>query len=179
MITLVKGGADCGKSAFAEQLAMESIYKKRYYIATMQVVDEESLKRRERHRELRRDKGFETLEIPSHIEEAPSLMEAPEKCCVLLECAANLVANIMHEDDNMVRHDDEGDDGCEAFVSRVTGLIGSLSKQVGDMIIVTSEYSFDQNMDKETHRYIELLNRVNNELISMADLTYDMGSMSS
>ena len=174
MISLVIGGQKCGKSAFAEQLALDSVYERRYYIATMQVQDAESLERKNRHRMMRSGKGFKTLEIPHHIEEAAFLMEEPDKCCVLLECAANLVANIMHEDEWKERSCKEGDEGYFEFVSYVTDLVRRLSGLVGDIIVVSSEYSKERGMDKETLKYIDLLNGVNGELISLSDRVYDM-----
>ena len=63
MIVVVIGGSGSGKSAYAEKclLAMEA--EKKHYIATMRVFDEEGEKRVEKHRTMRREKGFLTIEI--------------------------------------------------------------------------------------------------------------------
>ena len=50
MIILLTGGSGCGKSTYAEKLIRRMPREKRVYIATMQVFDEESVKRVERHR---------------------------------------------------------------------------------------------------------------------------------
>ena len=62
MICLVTGGAGCGKSTWAEKLVDSLPRENRYYIATMQVYDEESRQRVARHRAQRADKGFTTIE---------------------------------------------------------------------------------------------------------------------
>ena len=71
MIHLVTGGSGSGKSAYAEKLVTEQ-YKEdfKYYIATMQVYDEEGEARIKRHRQMRSGKGFITIEQPVCIEEA-------------------------------------------------------------------------------------------------------------
>ena len=56
--------------------------------------DEESLKRIDRHRAMRRDKGFETVECYTDLLSA----EIPEDSVSLLECMSNLVANEMFQD---------------------------------------------------------------------------------
>ena len=65
MLHVVTGGSGSGKSAYAEtellRLAKQNNCKK-YYIATMEPFGEETLKKIERHREMRKDKGFDTLE---------------------------------------------------------------------------------------------------------------------
>ena len=50
MIVLLTGGSGCGKSTYAERIVASLPEKKRVYIATMQVYDEESVRRVERHR---------------------------------------------------------------------------------------------------------------------------------
>ena len=67
MITLIYGGSSSGKSAYAEDYVCQSDCKNRYYLATMQADDSESLERIERHRSLRYGKDFITLEKPYDI----------------------------------------------------------------------------------------------------------------
>ena len=61
MLTLVVGGAASGKSAYAERLVLQTALP-RYYLATMQVWDAECAARVEKHRRMRAEKQFETLE---------------------------------------------------------------------------------------------------------------------
>ena len=83
MLILVTGGSGSGKSAFAEQKAVSlAAGGELVYLATMQVYGEEGKKKVERHRQLRRGKGFETIERPVRVDRA----EPGEDATVLLEC---------------------------------------------------------------------------------------------
>ena len=64
MLILVTGGAASGKSAHAERLLCASAAGARLYLATMQPFGAAAETRIARHRALRRDKGFETVERP-------------------------------------------------------------------------------------------------------------------
>ena len=64
MTALVVGGAASGKSQLAEQLILQSTARPRVYIATMQVWDSESERRVQKHRAMRAEKQFSTLEVP-------------------------------------------------------------------------------------------------------------------
>ena len=59
---MVTGGSGSGKSEFAESLVTGLADGPNLYIATMFPFDEECHKRIARHREMRKDKGFDTLE---------------------------------------------------------------------------------------------------------------------
>ncbi len=89
MVTLIIGGAASGKSAYAEELAMQSPGVPRLYVATMLAQDAESRARVKRHRALRRGKGFFTVECPLALEK----LVVPTGAAVLLECLSNLLAN--------------------------------------------------------------------------------------
>ena len=88
MLELVTGGSGSGKSAYAESRICEynrQDPKPLFYIATMYPYGEETEKKIERHRMLRKGKGFETLEwytgLKLHLEE-----ESLQGSDVLLEC---------------------------------------------------------------------------------------------
>ena len=88
MLTLIIGGAASGKSAYAESLVLKTGLP-RYYLATMQVWDAECAARVEKHRKMRAEKQFETLECPLHLDH----LALPGRGTVLLEDLGNLVAN--------------------------------------------------------------------------------------
>lgn len=164
MMTFISGPPASGKSAFAETLVVKSIYKKRIYIATMVVVDKASEERAEKHRQLRFGKGFTTFEIPIHIDESLNMMDDPKQSVVLLECAANLVGNVMHSDET------------EDVPSYVADLVKKLEGSVGELIVVTEDYSHDPNMgsyDHETKEYIRLLHETNEILKEYSDSIYE------
>ncbi len=84
------GGAASGKSRYAEDLLCAlSGEGPRIYLATMEAMDEESRARVRRHRALRQNKGFSTLECPRDLDG----LTIPVGSSVLLEDLGNLWAN--------------------------------------------------------------------------------------
>ena len=92
MFTLVIGGAASGKSEYAEGLVLASPHRPRYYIATMEPFDAEGQQRVEKHRRMRADKQFETVECYTNL----SSVRLPRRGTVLLECVGNLAANELY-----------------------------------------------------------------------------------
>ena len=89
VFTLVIGGAASGKSEYAEGLVLASPHLPRYYIATMEPFDDEGRARVEKHRKMRADKQFETVECYTGL----TSVRLPRRGTVLLECVGNLAAN--------------------------------------------------------------------------------------
>ena len=174
MIILIMGGQNSGKSSFAEDLAVESDLLHRYYIATMKVMDKEGETRRERHQQSRRGKGFETLEIPCHIDRAYELMDEPEKSTVLLECVANLAGNIMHEPEWSVQITVDREETVTVLSDHIIKMITQLAASVGQLIAVTYDPKgeADRITDEETKLYLRLLMAVNEELAHIANKVY-------
>ena len=94
MLTLVIGGAASGKSAYAEHLAVQS-GGPRYYLATMQVWDAECAARVAKHRAMRAQKQFATVECPQNLH----LVRLPQQGTALLEDLGNLAANELYRPD--------------------------------------------------------------------------------
>ena len=69
MITLVTGGSGSGKSEYAEGLILDSPCSRRFYVATMIAYGKEGRDKVERHRVLRKGKGFITIEKPRNVGE--------------------------------------------------------------------------------------------------------------
>ena len=69
MLTLVIGGSASGKSEYAEQHVM-SLNGARIYIATMEPFGKEAADRISKHRQMRKNKGFETIECYTGLKEA-------------------------------------------------------------------------------------------------------------
>lgn len=156
MLHIITGGSGSGKSAYAEEQILKLNNKKRYYIATMHPFGEESCKRIERHKRMRADKGFETIEKYNHLEE----VELDKDADVLLECMSNLVANEMYDENGA------GEKTAEAVMDAVW----KLKESVRNLIIVTNEISSDcQNYTDETMRYMECLGKINCFLAERAD----------
>ena len=83
---------------------------------------EEGRLRVQRHRRMRRDKGFETVECYTNL----SGLEIPEGCAVLLECVSNLTANEMYQEEGAGRKNLPGSYGRDPEPEKTGGdLCGS------------------------------------------------------
>ena len=172
MIHLVIGGSGSGKSEFAENLLEDS--KRKYYIATMQIYDEEGRKKVVRHQRLRAGKGFQTIEQPRDMHKAAEIVARDRKeteNAALLECMSNLVANEMFggetEDSASRMSEAERED---FLVEKVTEGIQVLAEKLDKLVIVSNNVFEDGiSYDAQTMSYIRVLGRVNQELARMAD----------
>ena len=155
MLTLVIGGSASGKSAFAERLAVQSGLP-RFYVATMRVWDAESERRVARHRDMRREKRFDTLECPIGLDR----LILPARGTALLEDMGNLVANELYDADGA------GRDAVEAAVRGVE----RLHRQCAHLIVVSNEvFRGGADYAGDTARYLLALARVNNAVAARTD----------
>ena len=158
MFTLVIGGAASGKSEYAEGLVLASPHRPRYYIATMEPFDEEGRQRVEKHRQMRADKQFETVECYTGL---PSV-RLHRRGTVLLECVGNLAANELYSPNGAGNRPD-------ALRSIVSG-IRSLLTQCEDLVVVSNEVVTGGTRYAEgTDDYMRLVADVNRELAKRAD----------
>ena len=156
MFLVITGGSGSGKSAYAEQCVLDFGPAERIYIATMFPFDEECDRRIRRHREMRRQKQFSTLECYTGLKTA----DIPEDSVVLLECMSNLTANEMYQ---------EGGAGGQTVEEILAG-IRYLLKRVRHLVVVTNEiFSDGIDYDSETMRYQSYLGQINSEMGRMAD----------
>lgn len=157
MLTLVYGGSGSGKSQYAESLACLHSGEK-LYLAAMEPFGEEAKKRVERHRAMRREKGFRTVEQYRNIKEAASYVGE----VILLECLSNLLANEMFGDkDNRAR-----EILCRDIVEGITALL----KGRQEVIIVTNDiFSSGEIYGESTEEYQRTLGILNRRLAAMAD----------
>ena len=161
MFFVVTGGSGSGKSAFAEKLTASLGEGRRIYIATMMCFDEEGKKRISRHRAMRADKHFETLERYTDL----AVLEVPEDSILLLECMSNLVANEMY---------DPSGAGENAEESILAG-IHKLQKVSDDLVVVTNEVFSDSMTDNpEMEEYLKLLGKLNLRMGERADLVTEV-----
>ncbi|MBD5550417.1 MAG: cobinamide kinase [Lachnospiraceae bacterium] len=168
MMVLVVGGSGSGKSSYAEEtavsLAQESVKEivmKKYYLATMQVFDEEGRKRVDRHRNLRRGKEFVTIEQPTGISGALKKMETGERT-VLLECISNLTANEMFSGK-------KANTKMQVMEDIICG-IKQLKEQTTHFIVVSNNVFEDGiTYDETTTEYIHAMGMINHKLAALAD----------
>ena len=155
MLTLVVGGAASGKSAYAERLVLQTALP-RYYLATMQVWDAECAARVEKHRRMRAEKQFETLECPLHL----GTVRLPARGTALLEDLGNLTANELY--------DPAG--AGEVAASAILDGLDRLATQCEHLVVVSNEvFSGGANYAGDTDRYLKALAQVNNALAARAD----------
>ena len=158
MFTLVIGGAASGKSEYAEMLVLASPHRPRYYIATMEPFDEEGRARVAKHRRMRADKRFETVERYTGL----SSLHLGRRGAVLLECAGNLTANELYSPSG-------AGNAADALTAIVTGVEALLS-QCDDLVVVSNEVFTGGNRYAEgTEDYLRLLAQVNRALARRAD----------
>ena len=151
MIVLVTGGSGSGKSTWAEKLVASLPERERIYIATMQVYDEESVRRVERHRAQRADKGFRTIECEKDLASA----DIPQGSAVLLEDLVNLMANEMF---------DGGD------VRRIIPALRQLSRSCAHLVLVTNDvFSDGIAYEASTQEYLRQLADINRQAAALAD----------
>ncbi len=161
MLTLVVGAAASGKSACAESLVLRSSVWPRVYIATMEPLDSECRARIQRHRTMRADSGFETVECYTGL----SAVKVPYGCAALLECMGNLCANELYSPHG-------SGDGAEEAVLRG---IDRLLPQCRELVIVSNEvFSGGSRFEGDTIRYLRLLASINRELAARADQVWEI-----
>ena len=161
MMTLVMGGAASGKSEFAEQLILQTEILPRYYIATMQPFDKECCLRIEKHRKMRAQKQFETIECYTGLAD----LHLPQKGAVLLECMSNLVANELYSPEGA---------GEETLSAILTG-VEQLAAQSRQLVIVSNEvFSGGNRYQGDTLTYLRVLAEVNRRAAASAERVYEV-----
>lgn len=156
MLHVITGGSGSGKSEYAEKCILDFKGKHRIYIATMYPFDEESHARIRRHREMRKEKEFVTIECYTNVQ----TLEFSQDADVLLECMSNLVANEMYQETG----------AGHRTVEHILEGIDKIKAQVRNLIIVTNEvFSDGITYDKETETYLKYLGEINAALGKRAD----------
>jgi adenosylcobinamide kinase/adenosylcobinamide-phosphate guanylyltransferase len=162
MIVLITGGSGSGKSEYGENLSLKlNAKEKMTYIATMFPYGEETLVKIKRHKEMRKGKGFETIECYNGLKE----IEKPIHSTVILECISNLLANELYMENGAKE---------KAFDEVIAG-IRKLSQAADNVIIISNEVFSDtgsNNFDMST--YISLLGKINREIGNMADIVCEV-----
>lgn len=160
MMVLVIGGSGSGKSAYAEELVARDSAMRKYYIATMRVLDKEGERKVERHKQLRSGKGFITIEQPVDIEKA--IQGVTGTASALLECMSNLVANEMFSGEKPKTEE-------EVSGKILTG-IKVLREELAHLVIVGNNVFEDGIVyDETTMAYIRAMGKIHCGLAAVAD----------
>ena len=185
---MVYGGSASGKSSYAESFAMSLQGEGRLlYIATMYPykwntteIDPETMQRIERHRAMRADKGFDTVECYRHVEH----IVAKRQDVLLLECMSNLLANEMYlepdsDDGGLAETMSEVEKagvGMSETLSpvskKIVQALVNLSTRVQELVIVTNDVFSDGGSltyDESTREYVKNLAEINCALARVAE----------
>lgn len=168
MIVLVTGGASCGKSAYAEQIAC-SFSDERYYLAAMKPFGEEGARRIARHRALRAGKGFVTIECFDGLDQVDlaQCSQSGRTRTALLESLGNVVANELFRDDGTCASYDEALAAAVDGVKRVAGLFDNL-------VIVGDEVGGDGiRYDEMTETYMRVIGAVACAIAASSDVVFE------
>ena len=158
MFTLVIGGAASGKSEYAEGLVLASPHRPRYYIATMEPFDGEGRARVAKHRAMRAEKDFETVERYTGL----ASVRLPRRGAALLECVGNLAANELYSPG--------GAGSVERALSAIVDGVDALLAQCADLVVVSNEvFTGGERYAQGTEDYMRLVADVNRELAKRAD----------
>ena len=185
MLHIVYGGSASGKSSYAESFAMSLQGEGRLlYIATMYPykwntteIDQETMQRIERHRAMRADKGFDTVECYRHVEH----IVAKRQDVLLLECMSNLLANEMFLEpdaddggrpETMSEVEKAGVDGNAGSDVEKTGVDGNVGSDVAETMSPVSKKIVQAIVDLST-RVQELVIVTNDVFSDGGSLTYD------
>ncbi|HWT26364.1 MAG TPA: bifunctional adenosylcobinamide kinase/adenosylcobinamide-phosphate guanylyltransferase [Mobilitalea sp.] len=156
MLIMILGGAASGKSEFAESLCMR-LSEKKLYIATMEPYGDEALMHIKRHTDMRKTKGFDTLEKYTRLYEC----EITGYDTILLECMSTLLANEFFTDENY-------------YENIFTG-IDKLKNSCSNLVVITNQvFSDGESYGEETERYRKALGRINCTLASLADAVIEV-----
>lgn len=180
MLHIVYGGSASGKSSYAESIAMSLQGDGRLlYIATMYPykwntteIDPETMQRINRHRAMRADKGFDTVECYRHVEH----IVAKRQDVLLLECMSNLLANEMYlepdsDDGELAEPMSEVEKAgfemsktMSPVSKKIVQALVALSARVQDVVIVTNDVFSDGGSltyDESTREYVKNLAEIN------------------
>jgi adenosylcobinamide kinase/adenosylcobinamide-phosphate guanylyltransferase len=159
-IILITGGARSGKSRHARQLA-ESLAGEKLFVATSPVTDPEMHQRIERHREERRNSGWQTVEESVDLDEI--LLANRDYGVVLVDCLTLWVNNLLFTDSGNKLTED-------LLADKVEKVIEACRTRDGTVLFVTNEVGLGIVPENPlARRYRDLVGRCNQEIAKTAD----------
>ncbi len=161
-ITLIGGGARCGKSAFALSLALRG-YGRRVFVATAAAVDEEMRERIRRHQVERADR-FRTVEAP--LELGRTIAHLPPGTDVaVVDCLTVWLGNLYHRWAGQ----------AETIETYLKDFLDQLAKPPCDLILVTNEVGWGIVPENPMARsFRDTAGRLNRQVAEKASRVYLM-----
>ncbi|MFW6254873.1 MAG: bifunctional adenosylcobinamide kinase/adenosylcobinamide-phosphate guanylyltransferase [Chitinivibrionales bacterium] len=155
-VTLVSGGARCGKSEYSLELAQP--YTRRFFIATAIAFDDEMTVRIENHQRQRGDR-YETIEEPWDLVRALQSVSGRADIAVV-DCLTVWMGNLFF------RHEQQP----ELIDKYLSGFVSDLKMYEFDLILVTNEVGWGIIPDNATARmYRDYAGRLNSQVATLAD----------
>ncbi|MCI9339438.1 MAG: bifunctional adenosylcobinamide kinase/adenosylcobinamide-phosphate guanylyltransferase [Dorea sp.] len=163
MVHLITGGSGSGKSEYAEDLLCRyrrDQAERLIYVATMYPYGQETKMKISRHRQMRRGKGFETIECYTGLGRAAGMLKEYESVSVLIECISNLVSNELYS----------GGTNKEDTADEIIKGIEAVRRTAQNVVIVTNEVNSEGlAYNPEMIRYKQVMGEVNCRLAKLAD----------
>jgi adenosylcobinamide kinase/adenosylcobinamide-phosphate guanylyltransferase len=155
---LIGGGARCGKSAFALDLARR-LGPRRVFLATAEARDEE-MRTRIRHHARERGDEFRTVEAP--IEAADAILAVDDADVLVFDCVTFWLANLLM-----------GGRGEEEILEEVRSLIEALHGRPFHTVLVTNEVGMGIVPGSPLSRtFRDVTGRAHQSLAKIADEIY-------
>lgn len=174
-LVFVSGGVRSGKTAFAENWLGNHANGRLVYVATGRPVDGEMNERIRHHRQDRaaRPELWETIERPADLPGILPLIRDGDG--LLIDCITTWLANEMYEgiESGLPCHQRPG-----CLENKVGALLNALSEMTekSSAVVVVSNEVLDEPLPatEDIRAYSEMLGRIHQQLVSMADLAYEM-----
>lgn len=169
MTVFISGGAKCGKSSLAQDLAV-ALAKggPHYYVATMIPTGEEDDRRIRRHIEDRAGMGFETVECTQNVMDC--LKTADRSGTFLVDSVTSLVQNALFPPENHYEIDLAGAERC------ADGLV-AFAKTVRHAVFVSDYiYSDAQRYSESTEQYRKCLAGIDRALAALCDTVVEVSA---
>lgn len=151
MFIFISGTSGSGKSFYAEKRLIEFDCEKNFYIATAKIYDDEMKMRVEKHKAMRKNKGFITIECEKNL----GGLKIQNNSGILIESLTTWLANEMFDDGQPEKIFDD-------FMKL---------KKISKNIILVSDNIFSDGIiyDELTENYVRALAELSIKFAAIAD----------
>ncbi|KZE38458.1 hypothetical protein AV656_05990 [Bhargavaea cecembensis] len=174
-LDFISGGVRSGKTAFAENWLGTHTAGRLVYVATGRPVDEEMNDRIRHHRQDRADRqeSWETIERPADLPGVLPMIREGDG--LLIDCITTWLANEMYEgfESGLPCHRRQG---ClEKKIDAMLGALSEMTEKASAVVVVSNEVLDEPYpATADIRAYSEMLGRIHQQLVSMADVAFEM-----